>query len=99
MSTVHFLWLRRGGLRCWLSQRLRVRSHHTACHHSLQQECRVLWQCFLCQGSGLCRYHFFFSPRKSKREGGKTEPTWFSMGVNLEYKVGDQIKIKDTFII
>lgn len=56
-------------------------------------------QYFLCQGFGLCAYHFFFPPRKCKGDGDKVEPTWFSMGVNLEYKVGDQIKIKDTFII
>lgn len=36
---------------------------------------------------------------KRKEQTGKTEPTWLSMGINLEYEVSDEIKIKDTFII
>lgn len=54
---------------------------------------------FLCKGSGLCRVHSFFTPSKRKEQGGEAEPTWFTMGINLEYEVSDQIKIKDTFII
>lgn len=54
--------------------------------------------CFLCKASGLCRVHFP-PPSKRKEQGGKAEPTWFSMGINLEYEVSDQIKIKDTFVI
>lgn len=49
---------------------------------------------------GLASPGFIFSsPAKEKRAKGQAEPTWFSMSINLEYKVSDQIKIKDTFII
>lgn len=48
---------------------------------------------------GLGSAEFTPPPSKRTEQGGKAEPTWFSVGINLEYEVGDQIKIKDTFII
>jgi len=54
---------------------------------------------FSAKGLDSAWFMIFPPPSRSGEQGGKAEPTWFSMGINLEYEVGNQIKIEDAFII